>query len=73
MRKKVAQWSIGKAEQQKTKFLKLNGTLTGCDLIGIYIGTTFNTIQPMNSKHEHLKDPCDLPLCILKRCLLTHT
>lgn len=23
------------------------GLLTGCDLMGIYTGTTFNTIQPM--------------------------
>lgn len=26
----------------------------------IYIGTTFNTIQPTKAKHEYLKDPCVL-------------
>lgn len=50
MWRKVAKWSIGKAEQQKTKLLELNGTLTVWDLMGI----TFNSIQPMNRKHMNI-------------------
>ena len=52
--KKGGKMSTGKAEQQKTKLLELKRTLIGCDLVGIYIGTTFNTIQPMNSKHMNI-------------------
>lgn len=59
--------------RQSNKTLGIKRDLAGCDLMGLHIGTTCSTIQPMKAKREHIKDPCDLPLCTHLGYAFLHT